>query len=164
MTSHKQWYWWVCHYCISNQGCNRHILLRGRSYFSSFFARRKMFFPSKNSHFGRPKTNFHHFQKWKAKKKKKSSPLFITFPTSISNFPPSLLQFSFFSSQFSPLFLFLSIFTPFPLPLFFWYVSKNFLVRSLWGALCPPVLPPVTQLSAIRCETTPSAHLTLAQG
>ena len=128
----------------------------------------KYFFPVENSHFGRPKTNFRRFQKWKAKKtnkqtkkerkkqtnkqtnkqtktnktkqnKKKSSPLFITFPTSISNFPPSLLQFSFFYTQLSPLF-------PFSLPLFSRYFSKNFPVRSL-GELCPPAPPPDTPLT-----------------
>ena len=52
------------------------------------------------------KQNKNKKQKKKKKKKKRSSPFFITFPSSISNFPPSLLQFSFFSSQFSPLFLF----------------------------------------------------------
>ena len=101
-------------YCV--QGRNRHIFLRGQSHFSWFFSQCEMlFFPVETSHFGRPKTNFCRFQKWKQKqtnkqpkkkkKKKRSSPLFITFPTSISNFPPPLLQFSFFSSQFSPLFL-----------------------------------------------------------
>ena len=61
-----------------------------------------------------------------------SSPLFLTFPTSISNFPPSFLQFSLFSSQFSPFSLFF-------LASFFQYVSKNFPVRSLWGHSAPPV-------------------------
>ena len=73
-------------------------------------------------------------------KKKRSSPRFITFPTSISKFPPSLLQF-----PFTIFLLFFSIFHPlslFSLPLFSRYVSKNFPVRSLWGALCPlPVMP-----------------------
>ena len=53
-----------------------------KSFFLIFFPGVKCFFPVKNSHFGRPKTNFRRFQKWKAKKKKKkkkSSPLFITF-------------------------------------------------------------------------------------
>ena len=42
------------------------------------------------------------------KKKKKVLSSFCNFSTSsfISNFPPSLLQFPFFSSQFSPLFTF----------------------------------------------------------
>ena len=109
----------------------------GKGIFPDIFPRVKCFFPVKNSHFGRPKTNFHCFQKWKAKKKKKKkrpSPLLITFPTSISNFPPSLLPFSFFSSQFSALF-------HFSLPLSSRYISKNFPVRSLWGALCPNMPP-----------------------
>ena len=50
-------------------------------------------------------------KKKKKKKKKKGPHLFLylynfSYPTSISNFPSSLLQFSFFSSQFSPLFTF----------------------------------------------------------
>ena len=129
---------------IYQQGRNRHIFLRGQSHFSwFFFPDMKWLFPVKSSRFGRPKTNFRRFKKWKAKKKKKkkkSSPLFITFPTSISNFPPSLLQFYFFSSQFLPLF-------HFSLPLFSRYVSKNFPVRSLGGGHSAPHAPlPVTPL------------------
>ena len=71
-------------------------------FFFFFFSGVNCFFPVENSHFGTPKTNFRF--KSEKKKKKKPSPLFLTFPTSISNFPPSLLQLSFFSSQFSPLF------------------------------------------------------------
>ena len=92
----------------------------------------KCFFPVGNCHFGSPQNKFPSFSKVKSKKKKKtktktktkkkSSPLFITFP-------PFLLQFSFFSSQFSPL------------PLFSRYVSKNFPDRSLWGARPLPVTP-----------------------
>ena len=84
------------------------------------------FFPVGNSHFGRPKTNFS--QKKKKKKKKRSSPIFITFPPSIFNFPPSLFRFFlFFCSLFS-------------LPLFSWYVSTNFPIRSLWGHSAPCLL------------------------
>ena len=36
-----------------------------------FFAGVKCFSPVQNFHFGRPKTNFSRFEKWKAKKKKK---------------------------------------------------------------------------------------------
>ena len=114
-----------------SQGRNRKILLRGQSHFSLFFPDVKCFFPVENFHFGWPKTNFS--EKWKAKQtkqniktkkkqtnkqtnknktKKKSSPHFVTFPLSIFNFPPSLLQFSFFSSQFSHLFPFLLDFFP----------------------------------------------------
>ena len=37
--------------------------------------RHEMLFPSRNFHFGRPKTNFSGFKKGKAKKKKKKGPL-----------------------------------------------------------------------------------------
>ena len=119
------------------------MFLRGQSHFSLFFFPSvKCFFPVENSHFGTSKRNFWRFQKWKAKKKKKKkkkkrfSPLFITFPTLISNFQSSLSQFSFFSSQFSPLFLFFS------LPLFSRYVSKNFRSEVSGGhsAPCPHLL------------------------
>ena len=81
----------------------------------------KCFFPVENFHFGRPKTNFSGFEKWKGKRKKKkkrkekkrSSPHFLTFPPSILNFPSSLLKFSFFYSRFSTLFhFFLASFFP----------------------------------------------------
>ena len=42
----------------------------GKVIFPDFFPGVKCFFPVENSHFGRPKTNFRRFQKWKAKKKK----------------------------------------------------------------------------------------------
>ena len=115
------------------QGRNRHIFLRGQSHFPwFFFPGVKCFFPAENSHFGRPKTNFRRFQKWKAKKKKKgSSPLFITFPTSISYFPLSLLQFSFFSCQFSPLF-------PFFLASFFPIRQQKFPNQKSRGDTLPP--------------------------
>ena len=66
------------------QGRKRNVFQRGQSH-SSFFPGVKCFFPVENSHFGRPKTNFSGFEKWKAKKKKKkekkkgSSPHFVTF-------------------------------------------------------------------------------------
>ena len=102
-----------------------------KSFFLIFFPGVKCFFPVENSHFGRPKTNLRRFQNWKAnkqkkKKKKKSSTLFITFPTTIFNFPSFLLNFHPFSL--------------FSWPFFPRYVSKNFPIRSLWGALCPPTL------------------------
>ena len=56
---------------MPRQGHNRHIFLRGQSNFLWLFSQREMLFLVKNSHFGRPKTNFSHFEKWKAKKKKK---------------------------------------------------------------------------------------------
>ena len=72
----------------------------GKVIFHDFFPGVKCFFLVENFHFGRPKTNFSCFEKWKAKKKK-SSPHFVTF-----HFPPSFLQFSFFSSPFPPFSLF----------------------------------------------------------
>ena len=113
----------------------------GKVIFPEFFSRRGMLFPVENSHFGRSKTKFRRFQKWKAKKKK-SSHLFYNF--SYFNFPPSLLQFSFFSSQFSPLF-------PFFLASFFPIRQQKFPgQKSLGGTLppCPP--PPVTPLHGRR--------------
>ena len=123
----------------------------GKVIFPNFFPGVKCFFPVENSHFGRPKTNFRRFQKWKArkkkkkkkkkkkrkkekkKKKKKGPHLFLErFPASISNFPPFLTNFHPFSL--------------FSLPLFSRYVSKNFPVRSLWGALCPPPVTPLFKI------------------
>ena len=46
--------------------------------------------------------------------KRRSSAHFVTFPPYIFNFPPSLLQFFFFSSQFSPLFPFFLASCPLP--------------------------------------------------
>ena len=69
----------------------------------------------------------------KKKKKKRSSPLFITFPTSIFNFPPSLfpfLQFSSFLLNFHP-------FSLFSLPLFP-YTSAKICQSEISGALFPP--------------------------
>ena len=114
-----------------------------------------MFFPGKNSHFGRLKTNFCRFQKWKAKKKKKKErkkKKKEKVLTSFYNFFYFCFKFSFSTFPFTIFLLFLSIFTPFPLPLFSRYVSKNFPVRSQksLGALCPlppcPPPPPVTPL------------------
>ena len=96
---------------------------RGAKSLFPIFSQHEMLFPSRfpgrNLHFdfGTPKTKFCGFQKWKAKNKKKkekekkkkkggSSAYFNTFLP--FNFPPSLLQFSFF---YSPISLF-------PLPTF----------------------------------------------
>ena len=108
------------------------------------------FFPVENSHFGTSKTNFRRFRKWKAKKKKKkkrSSPLFITFPTSISNCPSSLLQFSFFSSQFSPLF---------PLPFFFPIRKQKFPGQNSLGGTLPPACYATAGESVVRGPQTSS--------
>ena len=44
----------------------------GKVIFPDFFPGVKCFFPVENFHFGRPKTNFSHFQKWKAKQKQQN--------------------------------------------------------------------------------------------
>ena len=90
----------------------------------------KCFFPVENSHFGRPKTNFRRFQKWKAKKKKKKKVL-----TSFSDV--FLLPFQIFH-------LFCSIFTPFPffLASFFPIRQQKFPgQKSLGGHSAPPCPP-----------------------
>ena len=89
---------------ICNQGRNRKIFLGGQSHFSWLFPGVKCFFPVENFHF----RSFLLFWKVKSKKKKKKKKKvlysFSNFPLlpSIFNFPPSLLQFSFFSSPFPP--------------------------------------------------------------
>ena len=77
----------------------------GKVIFPDFFPGVKCFFPVENFHFGRPKTNFSGFEKWK--EKKKSSPHFVTFPPSISilhlpsyNFPSFPLHFPLFPCLF----------------------------------------------------------------
>ena len=107
----------------------------GKVIFSDFFPGVKCFFPEENFHFGTPKTNFSGFEKWQ--EKKKSCPHFVTFPPSIFNFPPSLLQFFFFSSQFSPLF-------PFFLPSFFPGRSAEISLSEVSGGHSAPCPPPVT--------------------
>ena len=129
-----------------HQGRNRHIFLRGQSNFSWFFSRCEMFFffffffSGKNSHFGRPETNFRRFQKWKEKKeeeeeKKKlggSSPIFYNFTI----FPSLLLNFYPFGL--------------FSLPLFPDTSAKNSRSEVSGGTLPPaPCPPPVTPLAII---------------
>ena len=121
---------------MKKQGHNRHIFLRGQSHFSWYFSQREMFFPVENSHFGKPKTNFCRFQKWKAKKKKKKKKGPHHF---LYNFSYFHFQFSTFPFYNFPSFLLnFHSFYHFSLSLFSRYVIKNFPVRSLWGALCPP--------------------------
>ena len=131
---------------ITKAGAWQDFLLKGQSHFSRFFFRCEMLFPSRNFHFGTRKTNFHHFEKWKAKKKKKKKK--VTLIILELNF--SLLPFQFSIFPF-PIFLFFSIlplFHFFPGLIFSRLVSRNFPVRSLWGAHCPlpPPPPPVTPL------------------
>ena len=125
---HAQW----PHWC---QGRNRKIFLRGQSHFPDFFPTWNVFLPVGNFHFGRPKTNFSGFEKWKErggekkKKKKKSSPHFVTFPSS--------------TFLFTIFLLFFSIFTPFPffLASFFPVGQQKFPGHKSWGILQPP--PPL---------------------
>ena len=63
----------------------------------------------------------------------------MTFPTSIFNLPPSLFQFSFFSSQFSPFFHFF-------LASFFPIRQQKFPSQKSLGGTLPPCPPPVTPL------------------
>ena len=87
-------------------------------------------------------------------KKKMSSPLFITFHFSYFHF-----QFSTFTLQFSSFSSFSSQFLPlshFSFPHVSQYVSKNFLVWSLWGHSAPP--PPVTPLPFCNTKYLPERH------
>ena len=140
--------WTQC--CLStaleNQGRNRYIFLRGIVIFPDFFPGVKCFFPAENSHFGRPKTNFRHFQKWQAKKKKKKKKRVLT---SFYNF--SYFHFKFFHLPFYNFPSLFSIFTPFPLfPCPFFADTSAKISRSevfgggTLGALCPP--PPSPRL------------------
>ena len=131
--------------CFPNQGtplkihtsCITGFFSEGaKSFFLIFFPGVKCFFPVETFHFGRPKTNFRHFEKWKAKKK---SPLLI-----LALFPPSISIFHLpFTSPFYPLFhFFLASFFPIGQQKF---PSQNF----LGGHTAP--LPP--------CYTTDSHSL-----
>ena len=73
------------------------------------------------------------------RKKKWFSPLFITFPTSISNFPPSLYNFPSFPLNFNPFFLF-------SLPLFSPIRQQKFPGQKSLGGTLPTCAPPVTPL------------------
>ena len=57
------------------QGRKRKIFSEGaKSFFLiMIFSQREMFFPVENFHFGRLKTNFSGFEKWKAKKQKQTN-------------------------------------------------------------------------------------------
>ena len=122
--------------------------------FPEFFPGVKCFFPVENSHFGRPKTNFRRFQSEKKRKeeeeeeeeKKRASTLFITFPTSIFIFQrSSLFQFSFFSSQFSPLF-------PFFPCLFFPDTSAKISRSKVSGGTLPPPAPSLLRHGSTECH------------
>ena len=102
----------------------------GKVIFPDFFPGVKCFFPVENSHFRRPKTNFHHFQEWKAKKKKKKKRAFNSFYNFLY-----FHYFQFSTFPFSIFLLFFSIFTPFP---FFTDMSANIFQSEVSGAPCPP--------------------------
>ena len=91
----------------------------------------KCFFPLENSHFGRPKTNFRRFQKWKAKKKKKKKK------------GPHLFS-DVFLLPFPNFHLFFSIFTPFLFfpCLFFPNTSAKISRSEVSGGTLPPCPPP----------------------
>ena len=104
----------------------------------------KCFFPVENSHFGRPKTNFSGFEKWKVKnkkkKKKKIPPHFVNSPFhfQFSTFPFSTFPFLIFLLFFS-IFLFLaSLFIP--------GRSAEISRWEMSGALCPPAVMPLLTL------------------
>ena len=86
--------------------------------------------PVANFHFGRPKTNFSHFEKWKAKKKKKKEVL-----SSFCNFPFFHFQFSTF--LFTIFLLFFSISHP-PFPCLFFPGRSAKISWSEVSGLCPP--------------------------
>ena len=137
---------YIIMWCHPRRGITGIFSWGGKVIFPCFFPGVKCFFPAENSHIGRPKTNSVVFKS--EKQKKRSSPLIITFPTSISKFPPSLLQFSFFSYQFSPFFpssLLNSPLFPVFLASFFPDTSAKISrseVSGGGGALCPlPVTP-----------------------
>ena len=144
---------------INHQGCNRKIFLRGQSHFSWFFSRREMLFPVEISILVAQKQIFVILKSEKQNKtkqnktkqqnqkqnKKKGPLLFRTFPTSIFNFPPSLLQFSSFSSPFPPF--------PFFLASFFPVGQQKFPGQKSQGHSAP-LPPPVTPLSTTHIKHT----------
>ena len=115
----------------------------GKVIFPDFFPGLKCFIPEGNSHFGRPKTNFSCFEKWKEKKekKKRSPPHFVTFLL-------PLFQFSTF--PFSIFLLFCSIF-----PCLYFSGRSAEISRSEvsggGGHSAPPPPPPA-------CYATGSGH------
>ena len=127
--------------------------------FSWFFSQREFFSPVENFHFGRPKTSFSGFEKWKAKKKKKKKKkrkkkkekkrkkknllLIFLLIISLSNFSSFHFQFSIF--PFTIFLLFFSIFLPFFLASFFPVGQQKFPGQKFLGGTMPPA-PPVTPL------------------
>ena len=98
----------------------------------------KCFFPVENSRFGRPKTNFRCFQKWKAKKKKRKKIL-----THFYNFSSFHFQFSTFPSV-------ILNFHPFSVASFFPIRQQKFPGQKSLGALCPTSCPPPLPVMPLR--------------
>ena len=128
----------ICGTTPERQGRNRHIFLRGQCQFyvifPDFFPGVKCYIPVENSNFGRPKTNFRRFQKWKENKK-----MVLTFFYNFSYF-----NFQFSTFPFTIFLLFLSILTPFSFLLASFFPDTSaqiFQVKSLWGGHSAP-LPP----------------------
>ena len=134
LETHKMALRWVGKVILEFRGVTGIFFWGGKVIFPDFFPDVKCFFPVENSHFGRPKTNFRHFQKWKAKKKKKMSPhLFSEL---------FLLPFPIFHLPFTIFLLFFSIFTPFPFfpCLFFLDTSAKISRSEVSGGHCAPRL------------------------
>ena len=144
----SQYFWWIRIEEHIGRGITGKFFWEGKVIFPVV----KCFFPLENFHFGRPKRNFSGFEKWQAKKKtttennnkqtnnKKKKVLSSFCNFSIKFF---LLQFSFFSSQFSPLF-------PFFLACFFPVGQQKFpSQKSLMGGTLPPAPVPVTPLHIV---------------
>ena len=130
------------------QGRKRNIFQRGKVIFVGFFfffsssfffpfSSVKRFFLVENSHFGRPKTNFTGFEKWKERKEKKVPLCIWLFPL------PFQVHFSTF--PFSIFLLFFSLF-PFFLASLFQVRQQKFPDEKCRGEL--PIPPPVTSLTA----------------
>ena len=119
-------------FCVRNcRGVTGIFFWGGKVFFPDFFSRLKIPILVDPKQKQKKKTKNKKKQTNKQTKKKRSSTLFLTFPTSIFNFPPSLLNFPSFLLNFHT-------FSLFSLPLFSHYVSQNFPVRSLWPCLLPP--------------------------
>ena len=135
--------------CLTSRGVTGKFFLRGQSNFSWSFSRWKI------SILVAPKQILVVFKSEKQKKKKRKGPLLIfeLFPPSIFNFPPSLLQFFFFSSPFPP-----PPFSLFP-SLFFPDRSAKIPRSEVSGRhsapLRPPVMPLLTRNHCICLYTSP---------
>ena len=145
---------WFYDYCV-DRGIRGIFFRGGKVTFSDFFFHGvKCFFPVENFHFDRPKTNFSHSEKWKAKKKKKKRkksllPIFLLF---LLPFPilPFLFQFSFFSPSFCSSFPFFSLASHFLVGQQKFPCQKS--RGGVWWVLCP-ACPPTCYEAVHWCET-----------